>query len=213
MNKIKKRYNRIARIYDVLDYPMEKGFSRWRRELLSEAEGDVLEIGIGTGKNIAYYPENVNLTGIDFSEKMIEIARRKAKDRDHVRLMVMDAENLDFDGDAFDTVVTFCVFCSVPDPVRGMKEMKRVCRKDGKILMLEHVRSNKKVIGRMMDILNPVPLNIYGANINRRTYQNLLKAGFDPKYIQVEHIWYDIVKRIRIRNHRDSTFINEKPSY
>ncbi|MBS3774074.1 MAG: methyltransferase domain-containing protein, partial [Bacteroidales bacterium] len=74
---IKKRYNRVARIYDILEYPMEKGFSKWREELLNQADGNTLEVGIGTGKNIPYYPEQVELTGIDFSPRMIEMAKKK----------------------------------------------------------------------------------------------------------------------------------------
>jgi len=195
---IKKRYNRVARIYDILEYPMETGFSKWREELLNQADGKTLEVGIGTGKNIPYYPEQVELTGIDFSPGMIEMAKKKVKDKGNVHLQVMDAENMEFEDNSFDTVVTSCVFCSVPDPVQGLKEIRRVCKKEGKILMLEHVRSNHKVIGKMMDIVNPLPLHIYGANINRRTFDNLLKAGFDSRNIQVNDLWFDIVKKIII---------------
>jgi ubiquinone/menaquinone biosynthesis C-methylase UbiE len=198
-NKIQKRYNRIARVYDILESPMEMKFSKWRKELLKEAEGQTLEVGIGTGKNIPYYPADVELTGIDFSERMIEIAGKKVKDNHNVQLKVMNAEKLDFEDDAFDTVVTSCVYCSVPDPVQGLKEMKRVCKPNGRILMLEHVRSNHKTIGKVMDILNPIPLYIYGANINRRTYDNILKAGFEPDNISIRHLWYDIVKLIKIK--------------
>jgi len=197
---IKKRYNRVARIYDILEYPMETGFSKWREELLNQADGKTLEVGIGTGKNIPYYPEQVELTGIDFSPGMIEMAKKKVKDKGNVHLQVMDAENMEFEDNSFDTVVTSCVFCSVPDPVQGLKEIRRVCKKEGKILMLEHVRSNHKVIGKMMDIVNPLPLHIYGANINRRTFDNLLKAGFDSRNIQVNDLWFDIVKKIIISN-------------
>jgi ubiquinone/menaquinone biosynthesis C-methylase UbiE len=199
-NKIQKRYNRIARVYDILESPMEMRFSRWREELLKDAGGKTLEVGIGTGKNIPYYPEDVELTGIDFSERMIEIARKKAKDKHNVQLKVMNAEKMDFEDNTFDTVVTSCVYCSVPDPVQGLKEMKRVCKTNGKILMLEHVRSNHKAIGKVMDILNPIPLYIYGANINRRTYENLLKAGFEPKQVNIKQLWSDIVQLIRITN-------------
>ena len=199
-NKIKKRYNRIARLYDIMESPMETGFSKWRKELLKQARGQTLEVGIGTGKNILHYPDEVKLTGIDFSERMIETAKKKAKDKNKVRLQVMDAEDLQYEDNMFDTVVTSCVYCSVPDPVKGLKEMKRVCKSGGKILMLEHVRSNKKMVGKAMDILNPIPLNIYGANINRRTYENLLKAGFDPDQINVKYLWFDIVKLININN-------------
>jgi len=198
MNKIQKRYNRIAGIYDFLESPMEMGFSKWRKELLGEAKGKTLEVGVGTGKNIAYYNDEVELTGIDFSPKMIEIAKKKAKGMENVQLHVMDAENMDFDDDTFDTIVTSCVYCSVPDPVKGMKEMKRVLKKGGVLLMLEHVRSNDKLVGKAMDLLNPIPLIIYGANINRHTYDNLLKAGFEEDQIRVKNLWFDIVKLIRI---------------
>jgi len=199
-NKIQKRYNRIAYLYDIMESPMETGFSKWRKVLLNQASGKTLEVGIGTGKNISYYPDDISLTGIDFSERMIEIAKKKAKDKDNVWLQVMDAEYMQFKDNMFDTVVTSCVYCSVPDPVKGLKEMKRVCKPGGKILMLEHVRSNRKMLGKAMDILNPIPLNIYGANINRRTYENLLKAGFEPEQISVKDLWFDIVKLIKITN-------------
>ena len=200
MSKTQQRYNRIAGLYDILEAPMEHMFTKWRKELLKDASGKTLEVGIGTGKNIEHYPTGVELTGIDFSEKMLERARKKAEDHPTVRLFLMDAQNMSFENNSFDTVVTSCVFCSVPDPVQGLKEIKRVCKSGGKILMLEHVRSNKKAAGKIMDFLNPIPLNIYGANINRRTYENLLKAGFKPENIKVENIWSDIVKLIRITN-------------
>lgn len=199
-NKIQQRYNRIARVYDILESPMEKGFSKWRAELLREARGKTLEVGIGTGKNIPYYPAGVELTGIDFSPKMIEMAEKKAKNYDNVSLQVLDAESMDFENDSFDTVVTSCVFCSVPNPVQGLKEIRRVCKKGGKILMLEHVRSENKFMGKIMDIFNPFPLHIYGANINRCTLENLIKAGFEPEHINVTNLWFDIVKRITIIN-------------
>lgn len=201
-NKIQQRYNRIAGLYDILEAPMEHMFSKWRKQLLSEASGKTLEVGIGTGKNIPFYPEDIELTGIDFSKKMVEITSNKLKKhpRPKTRIIQMDAEEMKFDDNTFDTVVTSCVFCSVPHAVEGLKEIKRVCRKGGKVLMLEHVRSENKTVGKFMDFINPIPLYIYGANINRRTYENLLKAGFEPDQINVENIWSDIVKIIRIDN-------------
>ncbi|KOH43721.1 class I SAM-dependent methyltransferase [Sunxiuqinia dokdonensis] len=201
-NKIKKRYNRIAGVYDILDQPMEMGFHKWRKKMLREAFGKTLEVGIGTGRNLPFYLEDVELTGIDFSEKMIEKAQSKNNRPEKTELLEMDAENMFFDDNTFDTVVTSCVFCSVPDPVQGLKEIRRVCKNGGKILMLEHVRSHKKAVGPLMDAFNFIPLNIYGANINRETYDNLLKAGFEPKNIRGENVWLDIVKLIRITNNK-----------
>ena len=119
-----------------------------------------------------------------------------------MQLLEMDAENMNFNDNSFDTVITSCVFCSVPDPVQGLKEIKRVCKNGGKIVMLEHVRSHKKVLGPLMDAFNFMPLHLYGANIYRETYDNLLKAGFDPHQIEVENVWLDIVKLIRINNYK-----------
>ena len=164
--------------------------------------GKTLEVGIGTGKNLPYYLKDVELAGIDFSEKMIEKARNKTNRPAKTQLLEMDAERMSFEDNTFDTVVTSCVFCSVPNPVQGLKEIRRVCKNGGKILMLEHVRSHKKVVGPLMDAFNFIPLNIYGANINRETYQNLLNAGFKPKKIEVTNVWSDIVKIIRIKSNK-----------
>jgi len=202
-NEIKKRYNRIAGLYDLMEAPMEGMFSQWRKKMLKGASGKTLEVGVGTGKNLSFYPKDIELTGIDFSEKMMEKARNKNNAPAKTQLLEMDAENMQFDDNSFDTVITSCVFCSVPDPVQGLKEIKRVCKNGGKILMLEHVRSRKKVAGPLMDAFNFIPLNIYGANINRETYQNLLKAGFKPENIEIENLWLDIVKLIRINNKKE----------
>ena len=195
---IKKRYNRVAASYDWLEGTMGgKRFEKWIHPLLEEAEGETLEIGIGTGKTIPYYPPEVNLTAIDFSPEMLKRAKKKfAKAPYQVKFLEMDAQHLDFPDNSFDTVVTSCVFCSVPDPVQGLKEIRRVLKPGGQLLMLEHMRSHKKIVGKLMDWMNFIPLNIWGANINRETLKNLEKAGF--RHPQVKDLWLDIVKQIRI---------------
>ncbi len=200
--KIKNRYNRISKVYDVLEKPMESmSMGKWRGKLIEKIEGEkVLEVGVGTGKNFEYYPEELDVTGIDFSKNMLEKARIKSKDRKNTKLIEMDAQNMEFDDNTFDTVVTSCVFCSVPDPVEGLKEIRRVCKNNGKIIMLEHMRSDNEAVGKFMDIINFIPLNIWGANINRQTIENLKKAGFNEEYIEYQDIVSDIVKLIEIRN-------------
>ncbi len=193
--KIKKRYNRIAGFYDLLQGMEKGGMEKWRISLWKEAKGKVLEVGVGTGLNIRYYPENVEVTAIDFSEKMLEKAKKKAlKLGRKVDLRLMDVQDLDFADETFDTVITTCVFCSVPDPVKGLKEIRRVCKKDGKILMLEHVISKKPLIGRLMNFLNPVIVRVVGANINRETVENLQQAGLK---VEVEKdLILDILKHL-----------------
>ena len=194
--KIRKRYNRIAGVYDWLEAPMEHMFGKWRREMMDYVHGDVLEVGVGTGKNLPYYPDDVSVTAIDFSPPMVRKARARAAELDtHIDVVEMDAQDLDFEDNRFDTAVTSCVFCSVPDPVQGLKEIRRVCKPDGSLVMLEHVRSNKPILGPLMDVVDPIPVRIYGAHINRQTVANLKKAGF--RNIEVHDLWLDIVKLIR----------------
>ncbi|GEK90203.1 Ubiquinone/menaquinone biosynthesis C-methylase UbiE [Alkalibacterium putridalgicola] len=201
-NKIKNRYNRVSKIYDLMEKPMESMLmDDWRKELFEKIEGKkILEVGVGTGKNLEFYSTDKEVTGIDFSEKMLEKAKNKSKDKDHVTLMEMDAENMTFEDNTFDTVVTSCVFCSVPDPVKGLKEIRRVCKNGGKVIMLEHMRSNKPVVGKIMDRINFIPLHIWGANINRQTLKNLQEAGFNKEDTTYKNVWSDVVKIIEIRN-------------
>jgi ubiquinone/menaquinone biosynthesis C-methylase UbiE len=173
---IKRRYNRMAPLFHRMD---GKSMREWRKSLLSQAKGSVLEIGIGTGANLPYYGDDVQLTGIDFSPNMLQYARKKASEMGmSVTLLEMDAQQLQFPDNSFDFVVATCVFCSVPDPVRGMKEMLRVCKLSGKVLLLEHMRSENPYIGKLMDWVNPLTVRVSGANINRRTLDNIETAGF-----------------------------------
>src|SRR5699024_12044622 len=88
----------------------------------------------------------------------------------------MDAEKMDFPDNTFDNVVSTCVFCSVTDPVKGLKEIRRVVKPEGKIVMLEHMRSENIVAGEMLDLINPLTVRIVGANINRKKIRNIEKA-------------------------------------
>lgn len=200
---IRRRYNRAAICYDLMDALMEwRLFRRERGVLLGEVRGRTLEVGVGTGKNLPWYPRDLELTGIDFSRRMLHRARRRAERLGLAPdLMEMDAQQMEFEDNSFDTVVSTCVFCSVPDPVAGLKEVRRVCKQGGRILMLEHMRSPRPVVGRLMDIFNWIPLHLYGANINRRTLENLKTAGFDT--ISAENVWSDIFKRIEIINDKN----------
>lgn len=177
---IKKRYNRIAPVFNTMDKMIR---SSWRREMLAKAEGEVLEVGIGTGTNLPFYPSTVtHVTGIDFSPNMIKLAQKEAvKAPVPVKLIEMDAEELDFPNASFDTVVTACVFCSVPDPIQGLKEIKRVLKPGGKVLMLEHMRSDHVILGKLMDAANPLIVRLWGANINRKTMENIQAAGLQVK--------------------------------
>ncbi|WP_244262255.1 class I SAM-dependent methyltransferase [Thermoanaerobacter wiegelii] len=126
-----------------------------------------------------YYPKEMNITAIDFSPKMLEKAIARANKLGlNIMLKLMDAQQLDFPENSFDVVITAFVFCSVPDPIKGLNEINRVLRKDGELIMLEHVRSNIEPLGTFMDTINPLVVRIYGANINRNTIDNIKKPIF-----------------------------------
>jgi len=176
----KARYDRNAPLYDFFEGFMERlSFSRWR-PLVWQAVGNgkILEVGVGTGKNMPYYPDATQITAIDLSEKMLARARRRVeKLGSKVELIPMDAQALSFPDASFDHVVTTFVFCSVPDPVLGFREIKRVLRPDGRAVFLEHMRPESQFLGRLFDWLNPFIVRLSGANINRRTLENIKEAG------------------------------------
>ena len=181
----RKRYNRMASVYDLMQRLAERRFASWRKALWSKIEGgSILEVGVGTGKNYPYYTTSAEITAVDFSERMLARAHDKAlKQGTKVRLLQMDAQKLAFADNTFDTVVATCVFCSVPDPILGLKEVQRVVKPGGKVILLEHVLSSNGILAFLMNLVNPLVLRIMGANINRRTVENVAAAG-----LKVEHI-------------------------
>jgi len=197
--RARARYDRIARVYDLMESAVEdRGFSPWRKRLWAEVRGPrVLEVGVGTGKNMAYYPEGGQITAVDFSPRMLERARRRAeRERVRVDLRLMDVQHLEFPDDSFDSVVATFVFCSVPDPVKGLRELRRVVKPEGRVLLLEHVRPGG-IAGNLADLLNPLVVRVMGANINRCTVENVQRAGLEIE--RVEDLWRDIVKLIVAR--------------
>lgn len=175
-----EKYNRVAKFYDLMNKGGEKiWFSKWKKQYFSELKGNILEIGIGTGKSIEFYNKDAEVVGIDFSGKMLEKAREKLikSGKKNITLKQMDAENLNFKDNSFDYVITSCVFCSVPNPVKGLKEIKRVLKPTGELVMLEHVLSKNQIIALIEHILNPITKYIMGVNINRNTKQNIIKSG------------------------------------
>ena len=197
---IKKRYDRIAPYFEGLEAVMEGlFFKNWRKKLWAKVDGHhILEVGVGTGKNFDYYPGDAQITAIDFSQEMLRQATHK-KDRKavSVELNLMDVQSLAFADNSFDTIIGSFVFCSVPLPVKGLKELYRVCKPGGQVLLLEHVLSSKPVIAKVMNFINPAIVALVGANINRDTVKNVKACGFAS--VRIDERSGDIIKLIEAR--------------
>ncbi|OGO40549.1 MAG: hypothetical protein A2147_02665 [Chloroflexi bacterium RBG_16_57_8] len=177
---IRKRYDRGARRYDLMEaLPERWRFAKWRSRQWSKVAGrKILEVGVGTGKNLTYYPAGSDVTAIDFSEQMLLRAKKKAaRLGTKVRLTQMDVQKLQFPDNTFDAVAATFVFCSVPDPVLGLREVERVCKPGGRVVLLEHVLSANRVLAWLMNAANPVMVRMTGANMNRRTVENVAASG------------------------------------
>jgi ubiquinone/menaquinone biosynthesis C-methylase UbiE len=147
----------------------------------------ILEVGVGTGRNMPYYPPHARITAIDLTPAMLERAVERARElglNGQVSLELGDVQALEFASASFDSAVATCVFCSVPDPIRGLREIKRVVKPSGRILLLEHMRSSNPLVGFLMDCLNPLVVRIAGANINRRTLDNVRLAGLEFERVE-----------------------------
>ena len=167
-----------------------------RGRVVGGARGRVLEVGVGTGRNLSLYPPNADVTAVDISARMLERAQEQAtKVPARVRLHQADAEALPFPDAAFDTVVATCVFCSVGDPVRGLEEIRRVVKPKGEVRLLEHVRPENRLLGKLFDLLSPITRRVIGPEINRRTEENVRRAGLEIIDLRRDGIWREIIAR------------------
>ncbi|MHA1228243.1 MAG: class I SAM-dependent methyltransferase, partial [Candidatus Hodarchaeales archaeon] len=135
--------------------------------------------GVGTGKNLPYYRSRTKVTGIDISPGMLGKAKKKVRTLrlKNIELRLMNAEKMSFEDETFDTVVCTFVLCSVPEPVKAIKEMLRVLKPNGNIIMLEHVISQMPLMALFQKVFNPFTRGIFGFNIDRDTVDNVRKAG------------------------------------
>lgn len=157
---------------------------RWRNDLVRYLYGDVLEIGVAAGDTLMRmrdYDHGVtSFIGIDLSPGMIEQAKGAGAGLNiPITLRTADAEDLSmFADDSFDTVTASLVFCTIPDVPKAFAEMARVCRPDGKIVLIEHVLSPNPIIAALQRFLTPMQIRAMGCHIDRRTIETLEHSGF-----------------------------------
>lgn len=202
----KVRYGRIAPVYDLLEAIPEQQYRSWRERFWREVAEEIsptarlLEVGVGTGKNIPFWPQADRITAIDFAPGMVKRARRRAEEEGREgEILEGDVQSLDFPTDAFDAAAATFVFCSVPDPQRGLSELARVVKPGGHIFLLEHVRATNPLLGTLMDLVNPIMRSLMGPNINRDTVGNVKTS-----VLQIESVEdldrLGIFKRISAQN-------------
>jgi ubiquinone/menaquinone biosynthesis C-methylase UbiE len=171
----------IAWIYDAFMAVVEwTGLDRWRRWLVDGATGATLEVGCGTGRNLPLYPDGQRVVALELDRHVLKAARKRAS---HVPLVLGNAEDLPFRTGQFDTVVSGLVFCTVRDPQRGLREVRRVLAAGGQLRMMEHVRATSPFAARLQDLSQPAWTWIAGGcHPNRDTEANVEAAGFliDP---------------------------------
>ncbi len=181
-SEISKKYDETATGYDWKIAVFEKisGAGRLRRYLLSKARGNVLDVACGTGRNFPFYPKSCQITGIDLSPEMLEQARKRADDLGvAVQLIAQDVERLDFSSQSFDTVVSSLAICTYPHPVEALREMARVCKSDGQLLLLEHGRSSSKTLGKLQNMFAERFAEHSGCHINREPLELAKSAGLE----------------------------------
>jgi ubiquinone/menaquinone biosynthesis C-methylase UbiE len=175
--EISETYAERADWFDRLD-PLDRLLTgRYRRRLFATATGRVLDVACGTGVNFPYVPRSSDIVGIDASPAMLSKARgRLAELNRDGDLFEMDAQDLAFADEEFDTVISSLSTCTFPDPVAAVREMDRVCKPDGKILLLEHGRSDVETIGRVQDWRAPSHYESMGCRLNQTPMEHVRAA-------------------------------------
>ena len=194
----REKWDRAAASFDL----MSSRGPEWRwgplkREFFSSMHGRVLFLAVGTGLDIPFFPPSQEVTGIDISPLMLELAQPRADAYEgRIELREMDVHELEFPDAHFDQVFTSCTFCSVPDPVRGLESLRRVLKPGGELRMFEHTGSRWFPFNLMLNIMTPLSRRV-GPEMNRPTVESVRRAGFEIRHVR--HLYLDVVKTIEAR--------------
>lgn len=193
--KTQAKWDKVAPTFDAMTGEgTEKRWLPHKSELFSHMSGRVLFLALGTGVDIPAFPAGQTIDAIDISPKMLEQAQARIDAYEGViRARVMDVHQLDFADGTFDQVFTSCTFCSVPNPVEGLKSLYRVLKPGGELRMFEHTGSRYFPFNVMMHFMTAVTRH-FGPDMNRKTEENVALAGF--RDIRVEPVYIDVVKKI-----------------
>ncbi|MGE0683618.1 MAG: class I SAM-dependent methyltransferase [Candidatus Binatia bacterium] len=189
-----RKWDAASRTLDLFDWGDDHRLGPHKRRLFSKIHGATLMVAAGTGNDFKFFPPGQHIVAIDISPQMLERAAKKAAAyQGTLELRLLDVCELPFADASFDTVVTVCTFCSVPKPVVGLREIYRVLKPGGQLLMFEHVRSKIGPFGIFLDFMTLLSRRI-GPDLNRDTVGKVQKAGFRLR--REENVYLDIVKII-----------------
>lgn len=197
----KEVYARAAWYYDAFDYYWErKHYRAIRPTLFAGLTGRILDAGVGTGRNVAYYEPDATVTGIDLSPTMLARAeRRRARAGRDVELLEMDVRRMAFADDTFDAIVSTFLFCVLDDDdqLPALKELARICKPTGEIRLLEYSYSKQPIPRLVMKLWTPLVGYLYGARFDRNTEQYAADAGLN--LVELRHLHADIIKLLVLR--------------
>jgi ubiquinone/menaquinone biosynthesis C-methylase UbiE len=197
--RVQRHYDRSAGSYDrIISWAEKPLFGGGREWVCSRARGEVLEIAVGTGRNLPFYPEDVRLTGIELSPKMLDIAHRRARELGReADLRAGDAQDLPFPDASFDTVVATLALCTIPDDRRAVAEATRVLRSGGRLLLLEHVRSPILPMRLLQRVLEPLTLLLDHDHLLREPLRYVEDTGLVVE--RLERSKLGVVERLAAR--------------
>jgi ubiquinone/menaquinone biosynthesis C-methylase UbiE len=198
-DRLRRYWDKHARSYDHQMAFLERVlFGDGRQWICAQATGDVLEVAIGTGRNLPLYPNGIRLTGVDFSPQMLQLAQRRAQELGRqVDLRLGDAQALDLPDAAFDTVVCTLSLCAIPDQRRAIAEMRRVLRPGGRLLLLDHVAAGPRLGRAIQWLLERITVPLGGEYLRRRPLLQVRAAGFQIE--RRERYKLGIVERLLAR--------------
>jgi len=205
-NTLTRETERLRRIWENQRQRNDRTAALWEKTLFEDGRrwvcehthGEVLEVAIGTGLNLAFYPDGVRLTGVDLSPAMLEIAHQRARELGiEVNLREGDAQGLPLPDESFDTVVCTLALCNIPDDRKAVAEMKRVLRPGGRLLLLDHVRAASRLGRALQRALEVVMVRLGGEHLLRRPLEHVRAEGF--RIEEHERYKLGIIERLAAR--------------